>query len=228
MAGEPQDDSPSWVDELEAESHFLKARLAECEEDLLAGFGFADDASKRKGLVALMELGVTQVERWDSERLRRAAQARLQSNRKRGGGPGAEEGDEGRASLEKLSEYFQSADLAVTEQLGKATARLTAVTRQEELLRAELAAAQERRATHEESAREEQLRHDSIINDQVQEIKLELYQLDHEAAELKRQSSQKFQRHAAGKKLLQRIFKFMLPSGFAREILWRWRFLLPP
>ena len=206
------------VDDLEAENQILKARFA--EELVLGSFEGASDA-KRKGLVALMELGTSNVD-FPMEKMCNFAKARLQRRYWK-----VQDGCEETKAPDNVADFFIQVDHDVEEKLNAELARMTSLDTEVEILRAELAAARERHATHEASMREEQIRYDVLIADQMQEIKMELYKLDQEAAVL-RSSLEKSKQHAAGRKVLQRIFRFMAPQGLAREILWRWRFLLPP
>ncbi|CAJ1368984.1 unnamed protein product [Effrenium voratum] len=209
-----------WVEQLDEENRLLKEQVARCEA---AAFSFNDDATgdtsdatlRRKGLALLLELG--------DERHKTALaveQARGLLLARSGGGK------ERRLDVKGLEEYWKETTSRL-EELEGAQSRQRALEMQLEMLQQELCPMRDKANLAAQTAEEEHLRYDALVTDRMREMQLEQYQLEKEAAVLT-PKLKKLEWHGAAMKVLGRAFKFMKGEGFLREILWRWRFLLPP
>eukprot|EP00435_Cladocopium_sp_Y103_P060395 s775_g22.t1 len=211
----------SWVDQLQSENQLLRRQLEDDEDAMLSAAGSAAPGAgaeaKRKGLTVLLELAEPSVDP-SLLQLRRAAQRLLRESRE-----GESSGTQ-RMPQAKVQKFLRGADLAVAQDFEAAKLRQSALAMQLEVQRSELRVIREKQKRQEEIVIQEQDRYDAVVAERMKEIQLELYQLDQEAAQL----SSEVTANGPATEALHRLLKFLTPDSLCRDVLWRWRCLLPP
>ncbi|CAL1128549.1 unnamed protein product [Cladocopium goreaui] len=204
----------SWVDQLQSENQLLRRQL-EDDEDAMLSAASAGAEAKRKGLTVLLELAEPSVDP-SLLQLRRAAQRLLAREESSAGAQ--------RMPQAKVQKFLRSADAAMAQDFEAAKLRQSALAMQLEVQRSELQVLREKQKRHEEIVIQEQDRYDAVVAERMKKIQLELYQLDQETTQL----SSEVTSNGPATEALHRLLKFLTPDSLCRDVLWRWRCLLPP